>query len=81
MSEFMKIGIPGTTLSCATPMGTAAGQGTDMRWHAEYVVSARLRAVAVTRVLGINAARTDADLPTHKQPKIHVPHPPLERSP
>jgi hypothetical protein len=81
MTKFTKIGNPGTALSCATPMGTTAGQGTGMGWHAEYVVSASARAAAVTRVLGIDVVRTDVDLPTRKQPKIHLPQPPLERSP
>lgn len=81
MIEISKIGNPGTALSCATRMGKTAGQGTGMRWLAEYGVSTLPRAASVTRALGIDVVRSHVDLPTPKQPKICVPQPSPERSP
>lgn len=82
MTNSTLIGNPGTTLSCATPMGMTAGRGTGLRWADVYVAAAvRVRHLVAVRVNGTAAARTIADLPTSKQPKIHVPQPPLERSP
>lgn len=81
----MTIGNPGTTLSCATP-GAVAGQGIGLRWAKESALSAgipaRLRLLAErTHVFGVEVMPTATDLPTNLQPKIYVPHPPLERSP
>jgi hypothetical protein len=86
MKIFMTIGNPGAALSCATPVDAVAGQGSGMRWAKESAMSAgipaRLRHLADrSRVFGVDVVPTATDLPTNKQPKIYVPHPPLERSP
>lgn len=82
----MTIGNPGTTLSCATSVGAVAGQGIGLRWAKESALSAgipaRVRLLAErTHVFGVEVIPAATDLPTNKQPKISVPHPPLERSP
>jgi hypothetical protein len=80
------IGNPGTTLFCAAPMGTTAGQGAGMRLVVDSALSARhairLRSTADwIRVFGNEVVPAPADLPMAKQPKIYVPSPPHERSP
>lgn len=87
----MTIGNRGTTLSSAAPMGAQAEHGTGVRRAMACVLSAgtpaRLRHLALVRtdvfgvVVATNAAVRTADLPTTKQPKIHVPPPRRERSP
>jgi hypothetical protein len=86
MEITMMIGNPGTTLSCATPVAAVAGQGMGLRWGKEIALSAgvpaRLRPLANrSRAFGVVVVPAATDMPTYKQPKIHVPHPPLERSP
>jgi hypothetical protein len=89
MKIFMTIGNPGAALSCATPVDAVAGQGSGMRWAKESAMSAgipaRLRHLADRSRVGVgvdvDVVPTATDLPTNKQPKIYVPHPPLERSP
>ncbi|WP_236795321.1 hypothetical protein [Amycolatopsis sp. GM8] len=76
------IGNPGTTLSCASPMGAVNGQGIGVRWSEESVAGNPVRVLADrSRAFGVELMLADAVLPTYEQPKIHVPHPPLERSP
>jgi hypothetical protein len=80
------IGNPGTPLSCATAVGAVAGQGSGVRWAEEIAlvagIPARFRHLADrSRVFGVEVLPTVTDLPTNKQPKIYVPHSPLERSP
>lgn len=86
MEITMMIGNPGTALSCATPVSAVVGQGIGLRWAKENVLSAgipaRLRRLAArSSAFGAEVMPTATDLPTYKQPTIHVPHPPLERSP
>ncbi|MTD59422.1 hypothetical protein [Amycolatopsis pithecellobii] len=78
------IGNPGTALSCAASMGAAGRHGTGVRWGKESVLSAgsQTRLVAERRrVFDAGLAPVAVVLPTYEQPKFHVPHPPLERSP
>lgn len=81
----MMIGNRGTTLSCATPV-TAAGQGIGLLRSKEVALSAgkpaHIRQLANRgRAFGVVVVPTAADMPTYQQPKIHVPHSPLRRSP
>lgn len=77
------IGNRGTTLSCAAP-GAVIGQGIGVRWaqeDARHFGNVEQLLVDRSRAFGVDVVPTDAVMPTYALPKIHVPHPPLERSP
>jgi hypothetical protein len=83
---YMIVANPGTTLSCAVPTSAAAGQGAGMRRASEDVrlneYAARLRHVTEwSRAASTELFPVNADSSKVKQPKIHVPQPPQERSP
>ncbi|WAL64760.1 hypothetical protein ORV05_27980 [Amycolatopsis cynarae] len=85
VKTFTSIANHGTALSCAPVVAAPVGLGTGMRRASDAVLSAgvivRLRHVTEwTRVSGSDVPAI-ADYAKAKQPKIHVPHPLLERSP
>ncbi|TVT51929.1 hypothetical protein FNH05_13895 [Amycolatopsis rhizosphaerae] len=83
VKTFTSIANHGTGLSCAPVMGAPVGLGAGMRSDAALSagVIVRLRHVTEwTRVSGSDVPAI-ADYTKAKQPKIHVPHPLLERSP
>ncbi|NKQ59323.1 hypothetical protein HFP15_41455 [Amycolatopsis sp. K13G38] len=81
MTKIMTIGNPGTMLSCAIPMSAAAGQGAGMRWSERALFTTHGVRVRLGNAAFDLAAPAYIDVPTAKQPKYHVPHPLLERSP
>jgi len=81
MTKIMKIGNPGTALSCAISTTAAARQGAGPRWFERALFTThgvRVRPGSAAFDLAVPAY---VDVPAATQPKYHVPHSLLERSP